>query len=44
MNWADGSKFEGDWNMDKRLQGKMTMTNKTLYIGSFFNEVFHGRG
>lgn len=19
MKWADGSKFEGEWNMDKRL-------------------------
>jgi hypothetical protein len=44
MQWADGSKFEGEWNMDKRVEGKMTMNDDTVYIGKFDKEVFHGKG
>ena len=44
MQWADGSKFEGQWNMDKRVYGIMTMPDDTVYVGGFMDEVFHGKG
>lgn len=38
MAWADGSKFIGDWQMDKRYYGIMHMFDETVYEGFFKDE------
>lgn len=44
MKWADGSEFDGLWNTDQRVQGKMAMSDGTEYSGKFKDESFHGQG
>ena len=44
MVWADGSKFEGEWHMDKRVKGEMQMKDETIYKGEFKDDMFHGKG
>ena len=31
LKWYDGAMFEGKWHMDMRHEGKMTMTDGTIY-------------
>ena len=42
MIWADGSRFDGIWQNDKRVNGRMIMVNGYVYIGKFKNDLFHG--
>lgn len=49
MTWqADGSRYEGLWHMDKRLQGTLKFASTTGgvigYTGEFRDDLFHGRG
>lgn len=49
MLWqGDGSRFEGLWHMDRRLQGTLTFGSSnngaTSYTGEFRDDLFHGRG
>jgi hypothetical protein len=36
--------FVGEWKLDMRLNGEMTMSDGTIYKGGFYNDLFHGRG
>lgn len=38
MSWADGSSFEGQWNLDFRVNGVMIMIDQSVYKGPFKNE------
>lgn len=38
MVWADNSKFEGEWNMDKRVFGVMHLIDESIYKGGFNEE------
>ncbi len=49
MTWSsDGSRYEGLWHMDKRLQGTLkfasTQGGVNGYTGEFRDDLFHGRG
>ena len=35
MKWQDGSEFEGEWRLDQRFKGRMTMSDGTIYEGGF---------
>lgn len=44
-NWADGTKYEGEWK-DYKLhgKGKMTFANKSTYDGLWHEGRMHGEG
>jgi hypothetical protein len=51
MTWhSDGSKYDGLWHMDKRVQGTLKMGTTSgsggaiEYTGEFRDDKFHGRG
>ncbi|CDW84351.1 phosphatidylinositol-4-phosphate 5- [Stylonychia lemnae] len=44
QKWSDGSIFEGVWNMDRKVIGKMQLTDRSVYQGPFNSEKFHGIG
>lgn len=44
MVWPDGSRFEGEWRNDERVQGKLVMPDHNVYEGHFRNDKFHGIG
>lgn len=44
MSWADGSYFEGDWQMDRRVKGVMRMSDNIKYTGTFKDDLYHGKG
>ena len=44
MVWADGSQFQGEWFMDRRIKGTMFLYDGTVYDGKFKNEMFDGKG
>jgi hypothetical protein len=51
MTWqSDGSKYDGLWHMDKRVQGTFKMGTSSgaggavEYRGEFRDDLFHGRG
>lgn len=46
MEWADGSRYEGPLNKDKRMEGKgrLTWANGNTHEGEFVNDLPHGTG
>ena len=51
MIWkSDGSRFEGKWHMDRRVNGTLKLGNNagncgaSAYIGDFRDDLFHGFG
>ena len=45
MTWPDGSKYEGEWSNDCRVQGKLFMPqDHNEYEGSFKDDKFEGIG
>ena len=46
MNYADGSRYWGDWKLNKPCgYGNLVMADKSSYSGGFDSEgAFHGKG
>ena len=50
MIWhSDGSRFDGIWHMDRRVQGTLLMGSSSgcgasSYTGDFRDDLFHGKG
>ena len=44
MTWPDNSKFEGEWNNDFRVYGRLEMADHNVYEGWFKSDQFHGVG
>lgn len=45
MRWRDGSKFQGEWKNDERLNGKMSFADQeSYYKGWFRDDQYHGQG
>jgi hypothetical protein len=44
MVWPDNSRYEGEWNNDFRVRGKLYMPDLNVYEGCFRNDKLHGIG
>lgn len=44
MTWSDSSRFEGEWVLDQRFKGVMSMIDGSSYEGCFKNDVYSGFG
>jgi hypothetical protein len=43
-NYADGGRFEGDFDGDEKIKGTLFYANGDKYIGEFRNDCKSGRG
>lgn len=45
MIWSVGKEeFKGYWRHDKRVEGRMLLSDGNIYEGEWNNDVFHGKG